>query len=471
MVLLAVSLTAQGQQHLAGERRYPEELREEVELVRRAIHHQHPDPYRYITRDALDARFDSVSAAIQVPMDEREFLLALAPALRSVGDSHLRIGPSDQQRRQWVQQERFLPIKVRVLEGELYLEEELMGFRTIPSGSRIISIDGLSSARILSDLSALVFPDGRDQVYVSRRIEQDLPALYAVRYGTRMEHVVEHASGDGAVKRVTLRSLTGEEVARSYKPSTLSLLPWRSEPMMDLHTSWITVRTLDPDSLAADHVDPERMLDLFLQEIREKEIRTVVVDVRGAGGMDMGMAELLFSLMATDPFRVVQAITMRQPEGGRDRHVPMYASTGPAAIPVEDRMISVPADDPRLAMTLPYSKAFTGKVYVVCDGLTRDAAAAFVMLAKRSGRARIVGEELGSNSTSFCGGKPTELELPRSGLVLSIPSQRFVPAGVAEGPADHGEFPHHTAVPQPWGLQRGRDTVKSALLEMIRELQ
>jgi len=306
---------------------------------------------------------------------------------------------------------------------------------------------------------------------VERRIEQEFRQLYALRYGTRSTHVVEHRGEDGVPRAVEIRALTGDEVARSYRPTKVDLLPWRLDPLVDVHTAWITCSTLDPDTLAAEHVDPSRMIDQFLQEIRTKQLSTVVLDVRGAGGPDMGMAELLFSLIATEPFRVVEAITMRQPASADGRGVPMYASLGGGSVPEGDRMTAVPLDDPRLAMTLPYQKAFTGKVYVVCDGLTRDAAAAFVMLAKRSGRARVVGEEVGSNSVSLCGGRPVEVALPRSGSVLVMPALRFVPAGKGDGPADHGELPHHTAVQQPWGLQRGRDTVRSAVVELIRALQ
>jgi hypothetical protein len=200
-------------------------------------------------------------------------------------------------------------------------------------------------------------------------------------------------------------------------------------------------------------------------------VRTLVIDVRGAAGADLGMAELAFSMIAKEPYRVVKEITMRQPEGYAEGRVPMYASVGERSLPESDRATSVPADDPRLALTKPYEKAFAGKVYVVCDGLTRDAGAALVMLARRSGRARIVGEEVGSNSMSFCGGREVVITTPRSKLRLHVPSTRFVPEGQGDGPADHGELPHHTVEQQPWGLAKGRDTVRSALMEMIRELQ
>jgi hypothetical protein len=364
-----------------------------------------------------------------------------------------------------------LPAKVRIIDGALYIEEELMGFRSIPPGSRVLRINGMAVERILNELGAMVSTDGQDRAYVDRVLERDFAYLLAVCHGTPTQYAMEHAGSDGALRTSVLRALTGEEIDRSYRPALAPLRPWRMEAYGEEHAGWLTLRTLDRDSLSNEGVDPARHVDLVLQELRSKELRTLVIDVRGAGGADLGMAELVFSLIAKEPYRVVQGISMRQPEGGKDGPAPVYASVGERSLPPGDGAVQVPADDPRLGYTKPYDKAFQGKVYVVCDGLTRDAGAAFVMMARRSGRARIVGEEVGSNSRSFCGGREQRVELPRSKVGLVMPLTRFVPEGQGDGPADRGEQPHHAVSQQPWGLVKGRDTVKFSLLEMIRELQ
>jgi len=450
---------------------YPEELREDLEAVRNAVHHLHPDPYRFTSKALLDQRFDSVSAALAVPITATEYQRALAPLLRSVGDAHLRTTlPSDQE--QLLRHATpLLPVSVRVIEGALYMEEELMGFRSIPPGNRVRRINGIPSERILAELGAFITTDGANEAYVERIVERDFMRLLALRYGTPMQYTIEHSGTDGVLRTNVLRALTGEEMARSYRPATAPLRPWRMEAFEEEHTGWITLRTLERDSLNAEGIDPARLLDQFLQEVRSRELRTLVIDVRGAGGADLGMAELVFSLVAKEPYRVVREISMRQPEGSVEGPAPVYASVNDRSLPEGDRAIRIASDDPRLAFTKPYDKAFQGKVYVVCDGLTRDAGAAFVMLAKRSGRARIVGEEVGSNSRSFCGGREVIIVTPRSRMQLHVPLSRFVPEGQGDGPAEHGERPHHTVSQQPWGLVKGRDTVKSSLLEMIRELQ
>lgn len=471
MVPQLAVLVCAGQSGALDRRFNPEELREDVEAVRKAIHHLHPDPYRYASSSALDQRFDSLSAALALPITAPQFQMRLAQVLRTVGDAHLRAALPSDLGQVLRRSTPLLPAKVRIIDGALYIEEELMGFRAIPPGNRVRRINGIPVERLLMELSAQVSTDGQDRAYVERVVERDFTYLLAVRHGTPAQYAIEHSGTDGALRTSVLQALTGEEIDRSYRPAMAPLRPWRMEAYEEEHTGWLTLRTLDRDSLSSEGIDPARHVDLVLQELRSKELRTLVIDLRGAGGADLGMAELVFSLIAKEPYRVVQEISMRQPEGAKDGPALVYASVGERALPAGDGAVRVPADDPRLAYAKPYVKAFQGKVYVVCDGLTRDAGAAFVMLARRSGRARIVGEEVGSNSRSFCGGREQHIELPRSKVRLVLPLTRFVPEGQGDGPADRGEQPHHTVSQQPWGLVKGRDTVKFSLLEMIRELQ
>ena len=116
-------------------------------------------------------------------------------------------------------------------------------------------------------------------------------------------------------------------------------------------------------------------------------------------------------------------------------------------------------------------RAFQGKVYVICDGLTRDAASYVVMMARRNRRARIVGEETGSNAFGSTGGAEWVVTGTGSGMRFHIPLLKYVPAGRGEGPMDRGEQPDHPAYQVPRGLAKGYDSIKASLLELISELE
>ncbi|MBK7288410.1 MAG: hypothetical protein IPI95_15735 [Flavobacteriales bacterium] len=201
-----------------------------------------------------------------------------------------------------------------------------------------------------------------------------------------------------------------------------------------------------------------------------------MVDVRGAGGNDLGLAEQVFAMIAQAPYRVVKSISIRSgrvPDSYRyAAPAPdFFASVGAMYLPELKGRRELKPDDPRLMLVQPVSNAFQGKVYVVCDGLTTGAGAAFVMLANRSGRARTVGEETGSNASSFCSGEVLEVTLPRSGCILHVPLKRYVPEGTPDGPMDRGEMPKYKVPQRPEDLPQGTDSVREALVHLITEMQ
>ena len=202
----------------------------------------------------------------------------------------------------------------------------------------------------------------------------------------------------------------------------------------------------------------------------------MVIDLRGAGGRDMAMAGLVHSAIAKAPFKVLDELVVRSiaPPQARASHIipeEFYASTHARWSTAVQGSYRLPVNDERLAEQGPMPNAFQGKVYLVCDGRTRDAAAVLAMLAGRTQRARTIGEELGSNAFGFSGGPEWLVTAPNSGLRFHIPLLKYVPAGRGEGPVDRGEQPDHEVYRSSDGLVRGKDSIRAALLEMIRELR
>lgn len=457
-------------------RYYPEDLRQDLELVRTTLHQSHPDPYRYHTKAELDRTFEEVGAALATPMTGEEFIQAAMPVFRLVADAHTWMAPPAALTRAYEHSEPLIPLELAVLDGALFVDEELKGFRSLPSGSRLLAVNGHTATAILATLRAALVADGGDTTLIDRRIEREFPVLYRRLVERAGEFTVDFIGPDGEARTQKLFALSADEMERSYTPKGLALRTWRLEEMPDIGAGWLTLGSLDREVVEGDGTAPEKFIMTVMETLRKSGAATLVIDVRGAGGRDLGMAEQVFALIAREPYRVVQSMSVRslQAPDSYKYAAPaaeFYASVGGSYLPDLNGVMTLRPDDPRLEMVKPVGRAFGGKVYVICDGLTREAGAAFVMLAKRSGRARIVGEETGSNAFSFCGGRELEITLPRTACILHVPLTRFVPDGAPSGPIDRGEMPHHAVAQQPWGLVKGKDTVRESLIEMIRELR
>jgi len=455
---------------------YPERLHMDIELLRSTIHEAHPDPYRYHTKAELDKLIDAVRDSIERPMGIVDFQTALLPIFKAVGDAHCASEWPREQEDHLRKHALLIPIQVRILPEGLFLEDELKGFRSIPVGSRIISINERPVDRIMEQLLATVVTDGANRTYAERVVEREFPQRYYTYVEQAESFHVRYITPAKATEQKMLFALSGADIARTRKPTGASLLPWGARFEQESSTMWVTMRTLDPDSLMRADQRPERFMDALLEDTRKNQAKTMVIDLRGAGGPDLAIAETVFSAIAKVPFQVLGDMVVRSiapPEQRSSHMVPVdfYASSHSGFLPGAQGSYRLPQNDPRLAENTPLDKAFQGKVYVVCDGMTRDAAAALVMMARRTNRARVVGEETGSNAHGFTGGAEWVVTAPNSGLKFHVPLLKYIPAGHGEGPMDRGEQPNHQAYEDPGAMAKGRDSIRDSLLELIRELQ
>lgn len=455
---------------------YPERLLDDLELIRTAILEAHPDPYRYHTKPELDAVVNAIRDSITRPMTVVEFQRALIPLFKALGDSHCSTHWPLDVERTLENDAPLLPLKVRILVEGVFVEEELKGFRSIPVGSRLLSINGRPIERITEQLLGTVVCDGANQTLAERVVEQEFNLLYHLYIEQPPSFTVVYITPAKEMEQRVVFGMTGSEIARTSKPRGATMLPWGSTWYPEGSVMWVDMNTLDPDSLSKAGQRPDRFLEALLAEIRKNDARTLVLDLRGAGGRELSMAELVFGAIAKTPFNVLDDLVVRSiaPPQQRSTHVipdAYYASANTRFLVGAQGIYRLPETDDRLAQHEPMEKAFSGKVYVVCDGYTRDAAAALVIMARRTRRARVVGEETGSNAFGFTGGPEWVVTMPGSGLRLHIPLIKYVPAGRGEGPTDRGEQPNHQAFLTPAALAKGTDTIKASLLEMIRELQ
>ncbi|HMN04094.1 MAG TPA: S41 family peptidase [Flavobacteriales bacterium] len=473
-VMLAVAGMAQGDP--LGKVTWREGLQEDLGIIRQTLEQAHPDPYRYRTRTEVDQLFDGLSYSLDGSMTAEEFIRMVLPALQVVGDAGTSLAPPAALQRAYDNSVPMIPIHVSVIADRLYLDEEPKGFRSLPTGCEILAINGRPAERIVERLRNSQVREGNDTTLLDRRIERNFPEMYRrfVEAGDRFE--VDYRMGDGNPQRKEVFAMTKEEMRRTYRPKGIELQPWRLEEFPGTRSAWLTLGTFEQAELERWRVNPERFLGNVADALRRSEATTLVIDVRGAQGSDMAMAARVFSLIAKKPFRMVGSMSIRS---GRVPDSYRYAKPEPEffaavgglyAAEVNGRR-ELLAEDARLKYQDPLPKAFTGKVYVVCDGGTTGAAAAFVMAAKRTGRARTVGEETGSNASSFCGGRTLEVTLPNSGCILTVPLTRFVPEGVPAGPVDRGEMPSYQVPRLPQDLIYGKDTVREALMLLIAEMQ
>lgn len=447
---------------------YPEKLHEDLEILRTTLHEAHPDPYRFVSAAGLDRAFAQVQEEVAVTLVPSAFREALTPVFQALGDPRCTATLPGQT----TNGTPLIPLQVRIADGALYVDQELKGFRSLPPGAKITAINGHSASKILQLINAQVVAEGANTTLRHAIIGREFPQLFHRYVEQAAVFMVRYINAEGNEDEQRVAGLTQAEMNLSRQTARLPL--WSHERVLNGRAMWFTARSLDRDSLAAAGLRPDRYLDALLKEMRAAGTEILVVDVRGAAGRDLAMAETVFAAFADMPFRAVKEVSTRLV-----RPLTHQAHTDPLTdhlAAVRSRFITDPNgvarmkdSEPPLQHTPPMRAPFAGKVYVVCDGMTRDAGAALVMMARRNGRARVIGEEVGTNAASFTGGRELRLTLPNSGVRVTIPLMRYVPEGMADD-AEHGERPHHAVPARPGDGAQGRDTVRESLLWLLSEM-
>lgn len=146
--------------YLVDEKKHePSELIKDVDYTYRLLTNGHPGVYWYIEKKQLDFKFDSLKQSLTVPLTTKEFYKKLAPIIAEVKCGHTRLilvtkkltineRNSLEKLRKPISQFAY-----KVLNNKLYVNSANKKLTEIKKGDEIISIDGITSNEIISNIT------------------------------------------------------------------------------------------------------------------------------------------------------------------------------------------------------------------------------------------------------------------------------------------------------------------------------
>jgi len=173
-------------------------------------------------------------------------------------------------------------------------------------------------------------------------------------------------------------------------------------------------------------------IDNSFQEIEEKGIKHLVLDVRMNGGGPSDAGIYLLRHLAKEPFTYFES-----------------SHFGEKKDPIE-----------------PLDSGFEGKVFMLIDGDGGSTTGHFISLVKHLNLATLVGEELGSNH--YCTGGQKRFQLPHTKIKYSVGRYTYM-TSASSFPLDKGILPDHELVQSIQDFLKHRDTVMEYTLDLIED--
>lgn len=341
----------------------------------------HPNLYGFISQKEWKALLKVQYANIQDSMTIHEFQSICAPIVARVGCGHTALYNLEFNK-STKQSLCYLPYKINLIDEKLYITKNLSLSHNLPLGAELLAINEKPINLILKTITDAIPADGYNNFYKARMIEQGFTYYYHTLFGLEEEYNIDYrVSETGKIRQLNFRLSNLSSIPKdSIRPPNDSLLQFSLKP--NLETAIITIKSFSFYNAASTF---HSFVDECFKQIEEKDIKHIIIDLRGNKGGDPYCSSYLLRAIADHPITYY-----KDDESYPELLKPM--------LPLGNKLLNQPI--------------------ILIDGFGFSSTGQFCALVKQHDLGVFIGEETGSTYT--CNAHQKGLSLTHTGLYLQI---------------------------------------------------
>ena len=404
-----------------------DELKEDFIQLRRSLEEIHCALYEYTDKETFNRFFENQFRQINKPMEYHEYFNIAVPVLVKVGCMHTGI---------WMPGEfwdlganNFFPLQLKLIEGKAVVAGYYNDTAQVPIGSVIQKINSRHIDEIIKEVENTIFADAMNKQFQKAGFEKRFPMVYSSIYGFPGEYVVTY-------------TLPGEKTGITTKLIPTDLESVRKIAFKNFNHPSLTLDLIEEKNIAVvkiptfgfyDRVEYfTRFLDSSFQEIKNKNITNLILDLRGNDGGDPFCSVPLFSYLEKEPVKYFAK------EYGR------YS---------------------KFAKPVPLAENnFTGNLYTLIDNYCGSTNGHFCALLKYHKIGKLVGT--GGGATYKCNASVEEFRLKNTHLIVNVAKQTYS-AAVVGMDKTKGVEPDYVIEQTYKDFMSGTDTVMKLTQNLI----
>lgn len=416
-------------------------LKEDFTLLKKILEANHPSLYWYTPKDSVDFHFNQVMESINDSLTESEFKKKVAWFVSTIRCGHTAVRPSSGfEHYNAIHKTARFPLMIKtwsdslILLGSLNKEDSLLKRGTI-----ITSIENVDNRCLLDSMFKLISTDGQGNNFKSQAISFNFPVYYGLAFGLKDSFSIRYIDSAGIEKQTYVRLYKPEpdtlrqEVkqmaeAKGPRPSRKQIrrivLMSKRSILFDSanHLAYMRLATFSGGKLRSFFRES-------FKEMRENNVRNLVIDLRENSGGNINMSLLLSRYMKDKPFHAADTAA------AVNRQLP-YGKYIQPAFPyrMAMRFITKKEDDDKFHFRQleqhyykPYTNDhFNNRIYIIQGGYTFSAAAMFVLQLKGQQNVTVLGEETGGGNYGTSAVHLPDIVLPNSKVRVTLPLYRLV---------------------------------------------
>ena len=415
---------------------------------------------------------------------QREFFLLLARIHTKINCGHSSFHPGGEiYSKVDSTQKAFFPMHVKFIKDTLIVAED---FQEIKKGSQILSINGKSIEEIRNDAFQIISSDGYNTTFKHRLLEEEFADKYYLFYGAANKfelEIIPYLSDETQQLSITAFATTdyGDHPGREQEATDFEFL--------DDETALLTVNTFSTET-SRNQKKFFKFLKKSFKEIKKKNTKNLIIDIRENTGGDDGNDMELASYLINKPFKENKFRKLHStdlPLYPEYLH-PMWKEMFGISSKKTDEQIkkkikstlndefSIGEDgayylkDENVIRRDPAKYLFDGNTYILISGKVFSGGSLFSALVRDKSDAVFVGEETGGGYYRHTGSIPLFYTLPNSGMMFSLfivineqdVDQQLFPEG-------SGLKPHFEVYPSIKDFVEDRDAVMEYVKGKIKK--
>jgi C-terminal processing protease CtpA/Prc len=489
-----------------------EKLKKDVDFAYNKLQKLQPALYWYVSKEKLDFKFDSLKTTITKPLTSLEFYKKITPVINEIRQGHLGIYPNSKiytkkETKEMVKKGMgpFSQFEFMMFDDQLYVAKNNSVDSTIVVGSQIVSIDSVSTAKLLKDYRKLMTSDGFNTTFYKHQLPKKFSSFYVYDNGVKDSLLYEFKFNDSTknvwikrkkvaetkttAKDSVVKKQTKEEkkkVVLANKKKRIYNSKFGYDPVQkefQRSLSFIekdsAVAVLKIKSFSIGNYEP--FYKEAFKRIKDNKSSTLILDLRDNPGGRLSEINQLYSFVAdssiafADKSEVVSKTSFLKRDYFGGGIVTNFLKTLAYPVYVSYIYLKVKKEDEKYYFITRESKAkplpenrFEGKMYVLIDGGSFSASSIISSNLKGSGRATFVGEETGGAFNGTVAGQMPIVELPNSKVKIRVGLMKIA-AHYKTEEQGHGIRPDIEIIPTLEDKIKGNDPEMDWILENIKK--
>ncbi|NOS92834.1 MAG: peptidase S41 [Cyclobacteriaceae bacterium] len=471
----------------------PEQMQKDFNYLRRMLTETHPGLYRYLPKEKMQIKLDSVYQLLNKPLPFYSFYKSVLSVVADVRCAHTNALPTADLNR-YIGNIRTFPFFLFPIDNNLYVIFNGSTDSQITLGYQLVQINGRSSESIMQTIKKHYWSDGYIEVSKNTALQGGSFCLFYYTLIERPDQFdVTFKDLNGNLYRSTVPAQKYGVTERAYTKNKINQKanqlynqrhkqPWRLSFPADVPaTALLRFDGFGGKGMTTSEtarLGMKKFMDDVMKKIESKKCTNLIIDVRSnSGGWDIQGVELFTFLMKQDSavryYQKMHAITdssefLTYSDLSADDRKNLKQELKKEADGTFTLRQEVTAE---LQPQLPKANRFKGNIYILQNERSFSSAAEFLAACKTYQVGTLVGMESGGAYEGGNGASFIHVELPKSKIQIGSPLVYYSNATRGQFQIGRGTIPDHIVAVEPSDLVNNYDRQLEFVKKLISKKQ